>query len=481
MLASSGNSAATDNALLSLSVAAAARAIHTGDLTAEAYAITLLDHYRRHLWLNAFIRVDAELLLQAARDADRSRAAGRKIGPLHGVPFAIKDNIETKALTTSAGTGTLRDFRPGRNAPVAQHLFDAGGLMFGKANMHELALGTTTNNPVYGAAQNPYKRGYHPSGSSGGTASAIAARVVPGGLGSDTIGSVRMPGSLCGLVGLRPTTGRYRGTGIVPVSVTHDTVGPMARTVEDVALMDGVLSGNPVLLETSELTGVRLGVPRPFFWDALDLETERVCTEALAILKEHGAILVETPMDEVLRLSKRFGLNPVLFEAMRDLPVYLAQSGAGIPFEALLAGVQTPNVQGLLKLAASPDVQSETAYREALEIHKPALERAYADYFQDNEVVAAVVPTTPLPSRPHHPEGLVEFHGEMVEDIVYLRNIEPASHAGIPSINVPAGMTTDGLPVGLLFDGPKGREQQLLNIAAAFERAAPAVPPPLLA
>lgn len=463
-----------------LGVAAAAQAMRRGELAAESYARALLAHNRRHRWLNAFISLDEELLLEAARRADQARAAGEPMGPLHGVPLAIKDNIETREYATTAGTEALRDFHPGRDAPVVQRLAHAGALILGKANMHELAIGATSNNPTYGAVQNPYRRGYHPSGSSGGTGAAVAARLAPAGLGSDTAGSVRNPASLCGIVGLRPTMGRYPGAGIVPLSPVRDTVGPMARSVEDMAILDGVMSGAPVLSAAGDLRGIRIGVPRPYYWDELDSETARVSSEALRMLTEAGAVLVEAPMDRVVEINSRIGLSVVQFEALRDLPRYLEESGSGVSLEDLVAGIKTPNVRGFFAAAMKPGALSEKAYREALDVHKPALQRAYGDYFRDNGLTATVMPTTPLPSRPHDPGDMVEYLGERVYARVYLRNIDASANAGIPSLSVPAGLTRDGLPVGLLFDGPAGSEKTLFGIARAFERVAPTLPPPPL-
>ena len=463
-----------------LGVAAAAQGMRRGELTAESYARALLAHNRRHRWLNAFIGLDEGLLLEAARRADKARAAGEAMGPLHGVPLAIKDNIETREHTTTAGTGALRNFRPGRDAPVMQRLKEAGALVLGKANMHELAIGATSNNPAYGAVQNPYRRGYHPSGSSGGTGAAVAARLAPAGLGSDTAGSVRNPASVCGIVGLRPTMGRYPGAGIVPLSPVRDTVGPMARSVEDMAILDGVMSGTPTLPEAGDLRGVRIGVPKSYFWHELDAETARVCGEALRILGDAGAVLVEAAMDRVVEINSRISLSVVQFEAMRDLPRYLEESGSGVSFEDLVAGIATPNVRGFFTSAMEPGALSETAYREALDIHKPALQRAYGDYFRDNGLTATVMPTTPLPSRPHDPGDMVEYLDERVYARVYLRNIDASANAGIPSLSVPAGLTRDGLPVGILFDGPEGSDKTLFGIARAFERVAPALPPPPL-
>lgn len=466
------------NIVHDLNLTAAARVLRRGDVAAEDYARALLERADRFVWLNAFIRQDRDAVLAAARAADKARKAGARLGPLHGVPVAVKDNIETTALTTTAGTAALRSFRPGRDAPVVQRLFAAGAILLGKTNMHELAIGATSNNHTFGAVHNPYRRGYHPGGSSGGTAAAVAARLCPAGLGSDTAGSVRMPASLCGLVGLRPATGRYPGAGVVPLSVMRDTVGPMARGVADAALLDGLLSGRPVKFSRRDLKGVRIGVPRPWFWEHLDPGTERVAARALDHLKAAGAILVEAPMDEIVALNRQLGVAVILFEAMRDLPRYLAESGAGVSMEELIAGVTTPNVKRFFAQATGADAPTPTVYAKAVKVARPALQRAYGDYFRDHRLATAVYPTTPLASRPIDPNDMVAYQGQRVYARVYLRNIDASANAGLPSISLPAGVTEDGLPVGVEFVVPFGAERAMFEIAAAFERVIGGLPSP---
>ena len=187
------------------------------------------------------------------------------------MPLALKDNLDTAEMPTTGGTPGLRGHRPKHNAPVVQKLLDAGAIAFGKTNLHELAYGITNNNAAFGAARNPYDRTRIPGASSGGVGVAVAARMAPGGIGSDTGGSVRIPAALCGIVGFRPTTGRWSQAGIVPISHTRDTAGPMTRSVADCALLDHVVTGS-ALPPAASLKGLRLGVPRAHFWDPLDRE-----------------------------------------------------------------------------------------------------------------------------------------------------------------------------------------------------------------
>ena len=214
--------------------------------TAEALADALLARAAAHASLNAFITLEPDKVRAAAREADRKRAAGTSTGPLHGVPLALKDNLDTAEYATTGGTPGLAGNRPKRNAVIVQALLDAGAIALGKCNLHELAYGITNNNAAFGPARNPYAPDRIPGASSGGTGVAVAARLAPGGIGSDTGGSVRIPAALCGIVGLRPTTGRWSQAGIVPISHTRDTAGPMTRSVADCVLIDGVVTGGPL-------------------------------------------------------------------------------------------------------------------------------------------------------------------------------------------------------------------------------------------
>src|ERR1019366_1494860 len=206
---------------------------------------------------------------EAARAADKERAK-KPPKPLHGLPVLLKANIGTTSAPTSAGTPALRDHRPPADAAVAAKLFSAGAILLGKTNMHELAYGITSNNAAFGAVHNPYNPALISGGSSGGNAASLAARMCAAGIGTDTGGSVRIPSALCGTVGLRATVGRYPAQGIVPLAHTRDTAGPMARSVADLVLLDSVITGENAALSPAALKGVRLGVPRSYFYKDMD-------------------------------------------------------------------------------------------------------------------------------------------------------------------------------------------------------------------
>ncbi|MGA8412860.1 MAG: indoleacetamide hydrolase [Xanthobacteraceae bacterium] len=466
-------------ALAELGAAEAAAAIRAGDISAQSLVDALLDRCTRAASLNAFISLDPDAVRNAARSADQQRQHGERLGPLHGVPIALKDNFDTADFTTTAGTPALAAHRPTRNAAVVQRLLDAGALILGKANMQELAFGPTSNNAAFGPVRNPYDRSRIPGGSSGGTAALVAARLAPAGLGTDTGGSVRVPASLSGVVGFRPTTLRWPQDGIVPISHTRDTAAPIARCVADCALLDGIVTGGPTSLAPINLEGLRLGVPRGHFWDDLDAEVEAILADALARLAAAGVVLVEGDMADVAALDAAAGFPVALYEFVTDLDRYLAGHATGLDFAGVAAQVKSPAVKKVVDALLGADAVPEAVYREALIKHRPALQDAYRRYFAERGVAAMVFPTTPLPAAKVGEDDTVLLNGKAVPTLAtYIRNLGPGSAAGIPGLSLPAGMTSAGLPIGIAIDGPQGADQQLLTICLAIESALPRLPAP---
>ncbi len=464
--------------LTALTISEAAAALQRGDITAASYADALLARAAQLAALNAFIHHDPEQVRAAAHAADQQRASGAKPGPLHGVPLALKDNLDTAGMATTAGTPALRGNRPARNAPVVQRLLDAGALVLGKTNLHELAYGITTHNAGFGAARNPYDDTRIPGGSSGGTGVAVGARMAPGGIGTDTGGSVRVPAALCGIVGFRPSTGRWPQQGIVPISHTRDTAGPMARSVADCALLDRVVTGSAELPAAS-LQGLRLGVPRGHFWDHLDPEVASLMDATLRTLKEHGALLIEADIPDVARLDNEAGFPIALYETIVDLDAYLAAHGSSQRYADIVAQVASPDVKGLLQSLLGDGAIPEAVYRHALDVLRPQLQAAYRDHFQHHDVSAVLIPTTPLPAARIGEDETVMLNGEAVPTFpTFIRNCSPASVAGIPGISLPAAMTRAGLPLGLELDAPRDADARLLAIARAVEAVLPKMPAP---
>lgn len=474
--------------LIRLTATEAVGAIVRGELSAESYARALLRQCEAGAGLNAFITLRPERVLEAARESDHKRRAGARLGALHGLPIPIKDSINTRDFPTTAGTPALRHFQPRDDAPLVRALRKAGAIVLGKTNLHELSYGYTSNNHAFGAIHNPYERGHIPGGSSGGTAAAIAWRMAPLGVAEDTEGSIRVPAALCGIAGFRPTTGRYPTAGCVPISPLFDQVGPHARAVADLLLFDAAVTGGPDNAPSHApppappLKGVRLGVVRAFWFAGLDAEVERIADAALERLREAGVELVEGELPELAHLIQ-LTTDPVQNHDVRpSLTRFLRDYHAGVTFEELLARA-SPDVRRLIEPAITPgsaDFVPDAQYQEIVKVHLPALRALYQSYFARSGVAALVFPTTMLPAPPLGEEDMeVVVRGRrMPLDEAMARNIAPGSTAGLPGLVLPAGLTANGLPVALEFDGPAGTDRRLLELGLALEAVLGRLPPP---
>ncbi len=453
--------------LTDLDISGALAEMAAGRLCARDYAEALIAQCEKHKDLNAFVSHDWQKLRNAADTADASGKAGQGLA---GIPLCLKDNIDTGIFPTGAATGALRSHVAKAPAPVAKALFDAGAILGATGNMHELAFGITTNNAVTGASRNPWNTDMIPGGSSGGVAVAVAARMMPGGIGTDTGASVRLPASLCGCVGFRPTVGRYSGDGIVPISHTRDTAGSITRSVADAILLDGVMEGGGGAGSAIALRGLRLGVPRGYFYDNLDPAVAVNAEGALAALANAGVELVEADIPNIGDLDNAVSFPVALYEFITDLPRYLAAEGLDLSLRDICDGVGSPDVRGLFESQLGPDAMPEAAYRQAIYRDRPKLQAAYADYFSSNNVDAVIFPTAPLPARPIGDDETVELNGERVPTFpTFIRNTDPGSNAAIPGISLPSGLSPAGLPLGMELDGPAGSDLRLLAIAAAIE------------
>jgi Asp-tRNA(Asn)/Glu-tRNA(Gln) amidotransferase A subunit family amidase len=465
--------------LTRLSARAAVAAMVQGDVTAETYANALIAQSRKFVDLNAFITLDEEMFLAAAREVDIRRASGARLGPLHGLPIAVKDNIEFMALPTTAGTPALDQHHPKRTAPVVQALLDAGSLVMGKTNLHEIAFGLTSNNGHTGAVRNPYDRTKIAGGSSGGTAAALAAHIVPGGLGTDTGGSVRHPAAMCGILGLRPSTGRYSLDGVIPLSRTRDTVGPLARCVDDLVLLDGVITRDTTPLRPTSIKGLRLGIPRRHYYEQLDSEVAPVIDMALSQLAERGAVLVDAELPDVEVCNFEIGRPISGYESMRELRQYLAESGSEITLDVLASRLASRDVRTVVKARLSGDeIISEEEYRTALQ-QRLQFQSTYRQYFNDHDLAAMVFPTTRLPARQIGDDTTVDFMGARAPTTpTYNHHMAPTTLVGAPGLSVPVGLTRTGLPVAMELDGPIGEDRAILSIGLAWNDIFPTPTPP---
>jgi Asp-tRNA(Asn)/Glu-tRNA(Gln) amidotransferase A subunit family amidase len=433
-------------------------------VTAVNQAIQMCD---KKAALNAFIHTNRDKALARARQIDAGPAL-----PLAGVVLAVKDNIHVAGMPNSAGTAALRNFVPAVSSPVIERLEAAGAIILGKANMHELAYGITSNNFAFGAVGNPADATRIPGGSSGGSAAAVAGGLVTAALGTDTGGSVRLPAGLTGIVGFRPTLGRYPQDGMTLISPTRDTIGLLTNTVADAIELDRIITGNTPHIAPVDLAKLRLGVPNAYFYDDLDPTVRHVAEAFLDRLKALGVTLIEADLEDIAGLNGRVSFPVVLYETSQILPAYLAANATGVTLEALIGGIKSPDVKAVIDVAFSGAITA-AAYRDALNRDRPLLCKAYADYFSRHDVAAVIFPTSPITARPI--DGIldgVEVNGVRQETFAtYIRNTDPASNAGLPGISIPANRGSGELPIGMELDGPAGSDDILLAIARAIECA----------
>lgn len=473
--------AAPDETLVALSAADAVSAMRAGEITSEDYARALLAQCAAAEHLNAFIALDPEKVLEAARTADRRRAAGEPLGPLHGLPVPVKDSVNTRDYPTTGGTPALADFRPREDAAIVRELLEAGAIVLGKTNIHELSFGWTSNNQAYGPVRNPYDPTRIPGGSSGGTAAAVAARMAPLGIAEDTQGSIRVPAAFCGICGFRPTTGRYPNEGVMPITPVFDQVGPHARRVSDLQLFDTVLTGLPPADLPASLEGLRLGVPGDYFYESLDLEVERLTNRAVQRLGEAGAAIVAAEIPGLAELISRTTLPILAFDAAPRLTDYLERYRAGVTFDELLARASGDIRSAFAEyvLPGGANAPTREAYEAARDEHLPALRETLAAYFREHDLNAIVFPVSQIAAPPIGQDLEVELNGEIVAaEPVFSRNISPGSTAGLPGLVVPAGLTAGGLPVGIELDAPSGMDRELLAIGRLVEEVLGTLPPP---
>jgi Asp-tRNA(Asn)/Glu-tRNA(Gln) amidotransferase A subunit family amidase len=462
-------------------------AIRDKKMTATSVAKAAIEHAERMKDINAFIFLNKDGALAAAGQID----SGEKTGALAGLPIVVKDNINTADMPTSGGTPALQNARPRKNAPSLEKLLAAGAVIIGKTNMHELAFGITSTNlsPFAGPVKNPYDKTRIPGGSSGGTAAAIAAGIVTCGLGSDTGGSTRIPAALTGTVGLRPSVGdggaqrRYNDANmVVPISHTRDTVGPMGRTVADVALLDSVITGTPMAIAEA-LRGKRLGIPATL-WNGLDRDVEAVAKAARAKLAAAGLVLVDVDIAGLFEQNAKVSFPVALHEPIADIPAYLKASEIeGITLADIAGKIASPDVKGAFG-AITADAFG-AAYQDAITVQRPALQKIYEAYFKDNNLDGILFPTTIAPAPPIDAEkgsGEMSINGGAPVPTfdTMIRNTDPGSNAGIPGLSLFAGMTPGGLPVGLEIDGPIGSDAKLLGLGLSIEATLGSAPPPKL-
>ena len=469
-----------------MSLVAVAKAIAGKKLSSREVTQSCLDRIAQ--WqprVNAFMAIEADEALAAADAADAALANGNNLGPLHGVPLAHKDMYYDAGKVVTCGSKIRRDFVPTTTSTALQRLKDAGTVRLGSLQMVEFAYGPTGHNPHYGAVRNPWNVDHITGGSSSGSGSAVAARLTFAALGSDTGGSIRMPAHFCGVTGFKTTVGlisragamplsqsldtvgRVSRAGAMPLSQSLDTVGPLAQTVEDCALLLGLMAGADLRDPTAStlpvpdymaatkaaIKGLKVGVPTAFYVDDLDPEVARVLDETIATLSKEGAEIVKVDLPDQRQLTAACQL-------------VLATEAAAMHKRWMIERPQDYGAQVLMRLQnglAIPGV----SYLEAMRWRGPAL-AAYLAAVAGTDAVLAPVAPVPAPTIAESDVGNSPNAEAVIQRLT--KFTRPVNYLGLPSLSIPAGFAKSGLPVGMQLIGRSFDEAMLLRIGAAFQR-----------
>ena len=443
--------------------------IQSGKISPVELVSRTFDQIRkRNAELNAYITLTEPQAMEQARQAEREIRAGRYRGPLHGIPYAAKDLFYTKGIATTAGSKIFRDFIPDYDATVIERLRDAGAILVGKTGLHELAYGITSNNPHFGTIHNPWDQSRIPGGSSGGSTAALAAGLCTFSLGSDTGGSVRIPAAFCGVVGLKPTFGRISRHGVFPLGHTLDHVGHFAWTVQDAATILDVLAGPDPRDDSSaneplprvdlpadpNLKGLRVGVPRNYYFDRVQPQVESSVRAAIKTLASLGAEVreIEIPEIEDFTVIGRLILLPEATALhRRHLATRRADFGADVL--ALLD-------QGQFVLA--------TDYLDAQRRRRQLVQNLNRIFEQVRVIITPATPST----APKIGQTTLDLGGGL-EDVRLgtTRFVRALNIAGVPALSIPCGFDGEGLPIGLQIFGRSFDEAGVLTVGHAFERA----------
>ncbi len=412
--------------------------------------------------LNAFITMTSESALAEAQAAEIEISRGEWRGPLHGIPIALKDLIDTAGTRTTAASALYQNRVPSEDAEVVRRLHQAGAVILGKNNLHEFAYGGSSLVSFFGDVHNPRNAAHIAGGSSGGSAAAVAAGLCYAAIGTDTAGSIREPAALCGCVGIKPTYGRVSTRGVIPLSWSLDHVGPFAATVGDAAIVLQAIAGyDPRDINSRDVPAadyfsafregtktLRVGIPRAYFYDDLDDEVRAAVDEALGVIKtlvaETREVRLEIPTDRVVQNAESYAVHAE--NIARTPELYQAETLRRIRFGENISATEYIRSRHELK-------------RERRRAH---------DFFADVDLL--VTPTTPIPA-PAIADLRKDLEALRPAELVLLRNTRPFNVWGLPAISVPCGFTKSGLPIGLQIAGPRWREDLVLRLAHAYESA----------
>lgn len=463
-------------ALIDLTLTESLAALDSGNLTSVALAEALIKQSDKMLELNAFMSLNTDAVLVAANAADISRAKGNT-APLMGIFISFKDNVACAGYPMTANTPALAQFHPNRNASLAQMLIDAGAIVFGKTGLHELAFGGTSNNKFGGAIHNAHSLGRIPAGSSGGSAAAVGGRIVAAAIGSDTGGSIRVPAAFNGVCGFRPSTGRWPSNGVLPLSHTRDTLGPLARSVADLDLLDSVVTSRPLTL-AADLSKLTFGKPTGFYWDDLAPDVQAVCDVALTKIENAGATIREIDLTVLTQRVQDIAFPIVFYEAGDALQEFLEEWETGIDLNFLFDSIASPDVAKVAAQLRDPAATlPERLYHQMVDINIPAIGQDFEALMAAECIDALVYPTAPLTAPSIGEDDTTELNGRQVPTFqTVIRNMDIGSIIALPSVSLPAGVDRQGLPIGLSIEGVSGQDERLLSISMAVEAALPSIP-----
>ena len=387
----------------------------------------------------------------------------------------VKDSINVQEFPTTNGTKSMGRKREKTSAGAVQKLEDAGYLMTCKTNLHETMFGITSQNHAFGFVKNPFTATGIAGGSSGGTAVAIALGYADLGLGTDTGGSCRIPASLTGTYGFRPSTGRYPKDGVMVISPTRDTVGTFAKTLQGIQELDTSITSRSEKTDVPDLKSIRLGVDKKTFWHDVDSGVQEQTQNALQRLEQQGVQLIEINADAILTLANQIALPIVLFEAHDATLNNLKQQS--ISLEEFLHQIKTPDVRAVfvdgivhgLSIFGEKRI-SQKDYEFVMQTELPQLQKMYAQLFEDNQLDALIFPTTPAPAFPVDEQGMTTLNGiQQLAFPTYIRHMELSSLVASPSLCLPCGKTADGLPVGISLDGGTYQDRHLLAVGQVVD------------
>ena len=473
--------------ILSYSAVELATAIKEGKVTAvEAMEAVLARIDERETDINAYVTIDRDAALKAAKEVQEKIEKGELTGPLAGVPVAIKDNMCTEGMLTTCSSKILGNFIPTFSAEAVLNLKKAGAVIIGKTNMDEFAMGSTTETSAYGVTRNPWNTEHVPGGSSGGSAAAVAAQECFFALGSDTGGSIRQPASFCGVVGLKPTYGTVSRYGLVAYGSSLDQIGPLTKDVTDCATVMEIIASHDTKDSTSvkredtdftsalveDVKGMKIGIPRDYFGEGLDPEVKTAVLAAAKALEERGAIVEE------------FDLSLVEYAIPTYYTIAAAEASSNLErFDGIKYGYRTEEYEGLHNMykktrseGFGPEVKRrimlgsfvlssgyyDAYYLKALKVKamiKKAFDEAFAKY---DMILGPVAPTTAPKLGESLSDPLKMYLGDIYTISVNL--------AGLPGISIPCGKDSKGLPIGLQLIADSFNEKKLIQTAYTYEK-----------